>query len=301
MSNVPRLAFIGFGEAGQAFAQGFGAAGLGEIAAFDLRGSEPALRDAAEALKVRLAPTPAEAIAGADFVFSAVTASSSLDAARSVAALLRPGQIFVDINSVSPGRKRQAAAIIGEAIYVDLAVMAPVHPGLQATPCLAAGAPADRFIEALQPFGMRLDRAGPAAGSATVVKMCRSVMVKGLEALTYECFATARAAGVEPAILASLAKSWPGIDWPALGAYNLNRMLQHGVRRAAEMREVAATVEELGVEAHLARATVEHQERLGRLPLVLQPGDLGEMLDRIRACGDEPSPADASDDKGPRA
>lgn len=282
MSNRPSLGFIGFGEAGQAFARGLGASGLARMAAYDLRGAEPDLRDAAERLGVRMASDPADAIEGADFIFSAVPPPASLDAARSVAGLVKPGQIFVDINSVSPEHKREAAGIVGEAAYLDVALIGPVQFELHATPCLAAGRGAARLIEALVPFGMRIEDVGEEIGNAALIRMTRSIVVKGLEALVYECLATARAAGVEKSVLKTLAWSWPGIDWPELATHHLERMLRHGVRRAAELREVAATVEEFGLDAHMARAAIEHEERLGQLPLVLAAGDLGDMLDRIR-------------------
>jgi 3-hydroxyisobutyrate dehydrogenase-like beta-hydroxyacid dehydrogenase len=94
--------------------------------------------------------------------------------------------------------------------------------------------------------------------------MLRSVMVKGMEALMAECFLAARRAGVEDKVLASLSGSFPEIDWPLRGAYNLERMIVHGRRRAAEMREVALTVEALGLPANMVHACVEWQEKIGQ-------------------------------------
>ncbi|MBS7586358.1 NAD(P)-dependent oxidoreductase [Ancylobacter defluvii] len=279
----PKLCFIGFGEAGQAFAGGLMQAGIREVAAFDIAGHEARICVPAERLGVRLAADPATALEGADYVFSAVTAESSLDAARRVAPLLGPHQLFVDVNSVSPGRKRAAAAAIGRpGGYLDLAIMAPVHPRQHQTPCLAAGPSAESFVAVFGDYGMNLSVAGPEIGAATQVKMVRSVMVKGLEALCYECFAAARSAGIEADILASLQRSYPGIAWRDVASYNVSRMLDHGVRRAAEMREVALTLRELGVEPAVTEGTVAQQERLGRLALETYPPDLEEMLDLVR-------------------
>lgn len=281
-SNPPRLCFIGFGEAAQAFAGGFREAGIAEISAFDIAPDPARVADPAQRLGVRLAPDLPSALSGADFVFCAVTAASSLDAARSAAAHLTPGQIFIDVNSVSPGRKREAAAALGPGgRYVDLAIMAPVHPRGHATPCLVAGNEAAAFIEMFSPFGMALKQAGSEIGSATIIKMVRSVMVKGLEALSYECFMAARAAGVDAVILDSLKGSYPGLDWPKLVPYNVSRMLQHGTRRAAEMREVAATLRELGVDPAVTEGTVTQQERLGALCLPGDPDDGFTLLDLV--------------------
>lgn len=283
-ANPPRLCFIGFGEAGQAFAGGLREAGIAEIAAFDIAGDEARVREPAQKLGVRLAASLGEALAGADFIFSAVTAAASVEAARQAAAHLGARQIFVDVNSVSPGRKREAAALLGrDGAYLDLAIMAPVHPRRHATPCLVAGEAGPRFIEIFGGFGMSLSPAGAEIGAATIVKMVRSVMVKGLEALSYECFMAARRAGVEETILASLGRSYPGFDWPMAVPYNVSRMLQHGVRRAAEMREAALTLRELGLDPAVTEGVVIQQERLGRLGLRLEP-DIGlAMLDQVGA------------------
>jgi 3-hydroxyisobutyrate dehydrogenase-like beta-hydroxyacid dehydrogenase len=281
-SNPPRLCFVGFGEAGQAFASGFLEAGIVEISAFDIAPDPARVAVSAQKLGVRLSADLPTALMGADFVFSAVTAASSLDAARAAAAHLTPDQVFVDVNSVSPGRKREAAAAIAPGgRYLDLAIMAPVHPRRHATPCLVAGEDAAAFLEMFSTFGMALKQTGPEIGSATIIKMVRSVMVKGLEALSYECFMAARAAGVDAVILDSLKGSYPGLDWPRLVPYNVSRMLQHGTRRAAEMREVAATLRELGIDPAVTEGTVAQQERLGSLGLPGDPDDGFALLDLV--------------------
>lgn len=294
-SNPPRLCFIGFGEAGQAFASGFLEAGIVEISAFDIAPDPARVAVSAQKLGVRLSADLPTALMGADFVFSAVTAASSLDVARAAAPHLAPGQVFVDVNSVSPGRKREAAAAIAPGgRYLDLAIMAPVHPRRHATPCLVAGEDAAAFLEMFSTFGMALKQTGPEIGSATIIKMVRSVMVKGLEALSYECFMAARAAGVDAVILNSLKGSYPGLDWPRLVPYNVSRMLQHGTRRAAEMREVAATLRELGIDPAVTEGTVTQQERLGALGLPGDPDDGLALLDLVaEALAAPPARADS--------
>ncbi|HVY59591.1 MAG TPA: DUF1932 domain-containing protein [Xanthobacteraceae bacterium] len=267
--NRPRLCFIGFGEAGQAFASGFREAGVEHIAAWDIlfpQSEGQRLKQAGEKLGIRLGESAADALRGADIVISAVTAASSLVAAESVKPHLRGELFYLDINSVSPGRKRETAAYLGDAArYVDVAVMAPVHPARHQTPVLLAGPNAETVEPILGDLGMRPSLAGPEIGAAAAIKMVRSVMVKGLEALTLECFLAAARAGVEERVIASLSKSYPGLDWPAMIEYNLERMASHGTRRAAEMEEVADTLRELGVEPLMAGATVERQREMGRL------------------------------------
>lgn len=267
--NTPRLCFIGFGEAGQAFAAGLREAGVTSMAAWDILFPEAAgerLRQAAAAIGVRVANSNADAVKGADLVISAVTAASSLTAAQQSKLSLSPEQFFLDINSVSPGRKKETARDLdGAAKYVDVAVMAPVYPARHQTPVLLGGPFAETILLVLKDLDMKASVAGPEVGNAAAIKMVRSVMVKGLEALTTECFLAAQRAGVVPQITASLAKSYPGFDWPKQVAYNLERMANHGTRRAAEMEEVAATLAELGVDPHMASATVERQRQMGRI------------------------------------
>lgn len=272
-----RIAFIGFGEAGRAFARSLAAAGPVRIAAYDIlqdSGGDGVLRAAAAALSVDLAVDPAAAAERANVVISAVTAAESLKAAQSVRDALRPGQVFIDINSVSPGRKQKTAALVeaAGAAYCDMAVMAPVHPRGHRTPVLVAGAGNAELETLLNDFGFDFDRAGERPGDATAIKMIRSLFVKGLEALTVQALAAAAEQGVYDRLFASLAGSFPGLDWSGFPAYQFERMAIHGQRRAAEMRESAATFAELGFArgGDLARAVAALQDIVGAAQLDLR-------------------------------
>jgi 3-hydroxyisobutyrate dehydrogenase-like beta-hydroxyacid dehydrogenase len=266
-SSSPRLSFIGFGEAGQAMAAGLREAGADTIAAWDILFPHPEgqkLREAGEAAGVRLATSAADAVRNSDIVVCAVTASSSLEAAQSARPHLA-GQFFLDINSVSPGRKQETAKVLaGQARYVDVAVMAPIHPARHQTPLLLAGPHAEEIEPILRGLGMKFTLAGSEVGSAAAIKMVRSVMIKGMEALTLECFMAAARAGVVDQVMASLTKSYP-LDWAKTIEYNLERMATHGARRAAEMEEVAGTLRELGVDPLMATATAERQREMGKI------------------------------------
>lgn len=155
LRNTPRIAFIGFGEAGQAIASGLREEGVAEIAAWDIRFPRPEgerLKATGVRAGVRLATSAADAVAGSDIVISAVTAASSLEAAQSVVPHLSGHPYYIDINSVSPGRKIATAALLGDkARYVDVAVIAPIHPKRHQTPVLIAGPHA----EAIAPCSAR--------------------------------------------------------------------------------------------------------------------------------------------------
>ena len=281
--------FVGFGEAGQAFAKGLQPAGL-RIAAYDLKldstvGGGSCLQAMSQ---LGTAPCALADVGQSQVVICLVTADQALVAARAAAPHLAPGALWFDGNSCSPGTKQQAAAVIAAAggRYVDLALMAPVHPLLHRTPMLASGPDAVAGVAALAALGMQVSVAGDRVGQASSIKMLRSVIIKGLEALTAESFLAARAAGVEDAVIASLQASDPGIDWARRGAYNLERMLVHGARRAAEMQEVATTLRELGLPDRMAQATVAWQAELAALTLNPGPEDLAARADVIlRALG----------------
>ena len=202
----------------------------------------------------------------ADIVVSAVTAASSVEAAGSVKPHLAGKPFFLDINSVSPGRKQETAKLLGDAArYIDVAVLAPIHPARHQTPMLIAGPDAGTIAPTLAALGMRASIAGAEIGAAAAIKMVRSVMIKGIEALTLECFLAAARAGVIDEVAASMKNNYPGLDWAKIVPYNLERMANHGERRAAEMEEVADTLRELGVEPLMTTATVKRQREMGEL------------------------------------
>lgn len=284
------IAFIGFGEAARAFHDSLKAHEPSLVFStydilFDSEGPEGACANAARERGVRSAATPGEAVADADWIFSAVTADQSVIAARSVVDYLRPGQAFLDINSVAPDRKRETEALLAPsgAVYVDMAVMAPVHPRGHRTPVLIAGQTAG-VVDMLGRLEFDFDIAGEEAGAATAIKMVRSLFVKGLEAITVETMLAASASGCLDRVLASLSGSYPGLKWPDIAEYNAERMLKHGKRRAAEMRESGATLDALGLDGDLARAIASLHDRMGALLADRLPGeDLAESAERLVA------------------
>ena len=278
------IVFVGFGEAGQAFAKGLHPASL-RIAGYDLKLDAIAQADLCRKAMARLDVLPCglEDVGKAQVVICLVTADQALVAARAAAPHLAQGAFWFDGNSCAPGTKQQAAAMIGAAggRYVDLALMAPVYPLLHRTPMLASGPDAIAGAAALESLGVAATVVGDRVGQASSIKMLRSIIIKGLEALTAESFLAARAAGVEEAVIASLQASDPGFDWARRGAYNLERMLVHGARRAAEMTEVAVTLRQLGLPGRMTEATVQWQTDLAALSVDPGPEDLAARADVV--------------------
>ena len=269
-SNKPRLCFIGFGEAGQAIASGLREAGVESIAAWDIlfpRDEGAKLKQAGEKTGARLASSAADAVANSDIIVAAVTASSSLEAAQSVAPHISGNPYYLDINSVSPGRKKDTARLLeGTARYVDVAILAPIHPKRHQTPLLLAGPHAQAVMPLLiDELEMQGAIASDEIGAAAALKMIRSVMIKGIEALTAECFMAAQRAGIVEEVAASLKNNYPGLDWPSVIDYNLERMASHGIRRADEMEQSAVTLTELGIAPLMTNGTIARQRELGEL------------------------------------
>lgn len=286
-----RIAMIGFGEAATAFVSGWALADPGRITAFDVK-STMADQQAAMAARqaahgVTGAPDLVRALKDADLVFCLITADRAAEAAMAVSAsgALKPGALWFDGNSCAPDTKRQAAIAIegAGAHYIDMAIMAPVHPKKHLVPVKLAAPKADAAASALAALGMRPEVVGDTVGEASTIKMLRSVMIKGLEALVAECFLSARRAGVEEQVIASLEASDPDIAWRKRGAYNIERMMVHGARRAAELREVAKTVEGLGLYPGLSRATAEWQDIVAATHVDPGEDDLIARLDRVLA------------------
>jgi 3-hydroxyisobutyrate dehydrogenase-like beta-hydroxyacid dehydrogenase len=268
MSDIAdrRIALIGFGEVGKTLARGFIASGRFDLAAFDIlfdnSAAGAALREAARELGVEACASFAAAAQGARVVISAVTAASAYDVAQEAGRNLRAGQFFLDINSVSPDTKRADAAAVtpSGASYVEAAVMAPVAPYGIKVPMLLGGKDAAALAAILVPAGMQMEPVAIAIGEASAIKMCRSVMIKGIEALAIECFMTARRYGVEDRILASLDETFKPLQWETLAGYFIERVVRHGRRRAAEMREAAETVAAAGLDPLMTSATALRQD-----------------------------------------
>jgi 3-hydroxyisobutyrate dehydrogenase-like beta-hydroxyacid dehydrogenase len=258
------VGLIGYGEVGRILAEDLRQQEV-KVAAYDikLRSDQTggALRDHAGQHGVTLTASHADLAAQSDFIVSAVTASQAVLVAKACATAVKRGAWYLDFNSASPGAKQRAAALIDAAggRYVEGAVMTSVPPYRIKVPLLLGGGDAAALAPQLVELGFVAKVASDKLGVASAVKMCRSVMIKGLEAMVIESFTTARAYGVEDAVLASLKETFPGIDWEKQGAYFFQRVIEHGRRRSEEVREVAETVREAGLTPWSAQGTAERQ------------------------------------------
>jgi len=286
--TLSRIALIGFGEVGQTLAQDL--TGKAALSVWDIAFADPDSipSQALAHHQVRIGRDAPDAVRDADLVISAVTADQDLVAAASVGPGLAKGAFFLDLNSCSPGQKAASAQAVEAAggRYVEAAVMSPIGPRRIGSPMLLGGPHAKAFVAAAEGLGLtRATAYSEVIGQAAATKLCRSVMIKGVEALLAESMLAARHYGVEQVVLDSLSDLLPLPDWNKTAQYMISRSLEHGTRRAEEMREAARTVEEAGVAGLMSRAIAERQDWAAGHKDALSD-DLKAMLDTILASRD---------------
>jgi 3-hydroxyisobutyrate dehydrogenase-like beta-hydroxyacid dehydrogenase len=290
---IEKLGFVGFGEAAYHFAKGLREAGAINAFAFDIHTDTPGkgerIRSRAAETGTVLMESSAKLAQAVDVIISAVTADQAVAAAHQTAPYLTARHMYADINSVSPSAKQAVARAIdgAGARFVEVAVMAAVPPSLHKVPMLLGGAAATEFEAMFAPLGMRMEVVSTSQiGRAVAVKMFRSVIYKGLEALIFECVMGARRYGAEPRVFASLEKDFPGVDFKKLADYMVGRVVVHGERRAREMEEAAATLRELGIEPMMTEAAARRMDWAAQLDLRGRfggefPKSYGDVLEAI--------------------
>ena len=260
------IGLVGYGEVGKIFSRGLKERSGRAVRAWDLKFADAILRETelghAAAHGITACDSAAALCGQSNLIISVVTASNTLAVAQEVARHIRPGTLFLDLNSASPGTKAQCAALIDAAggHYVEAGVMTSVPPYGIEVPMLLGGVKAAELAAVLTDWGMDATVVAERIGVASAIKMCRGIMIKGLEALVIESYTTARAYGVEEHMIPTLYETFPGIDWNAQGAYFFSRVAQHGKRRAEEMRESANTVAEAGFTPYMAAAIAEKHD-----------------------------------------
>ena len=275
----PAIGFVGFGEAGSRIAAGLREAGVTEIVAYDIAPGRT------------LVASNAELAARCTVILSVVTASSALDAARQNQPYLTDRHTYIDCNSVSPATKREIAAVIGSR-FVEGAILAPVPKQRgQSVAMLVNGDRAAAVVAELSPLGFSMEVLSDEIGTAAAIKMCRSIVIKGMEALLTEFVLAASHFGAEERVFASLQKAYPGMDWKRLADYMVNRVTVHGTRRAREMEEVAGMLLDAGIDPIMSEATARRQQWAADLGLSAAFGPDGPSTYREVLAAIEQGPA----------
>ncbi len=262
------LGLVGFGEAGRAIAAGLREEGV-SVSVYDVRHEVPELRAAAEGLGVHWVASPAELAGRCAAIVALTSAKVAVLGAREMAPHLSSSHVYADWNSASPALMSETAEVITAtgARFADGAVMAVVPPHRHKVPVLLSGDGAEAFAAVAAKAGMVVEVLGDVPGQASAVKMFRSVLVKGLEALVLECVMGAEAYGASDRVLASMAGSLPFDDWQALASYLMTRTALHGDRRAEELRQATTTLEAVGVPPLLSPAAAQRLQEFADLKL----------------------------------
>ncbi|TYB96901.1 NAD(P)-dependent oxidoreductase [Micromonospora sp. WP24] len=241
-----RIAVLGLGEAGSEIARDLAAAGA------DVRGYDPKV-PAADGVAVRA--DEADAVRDADLVLSVNSSHDAMDALRHALPSVRPGTVWADLNTASPGLKAALAEVAGASIpVVDVALMAPVPGKGLRTPMLVSGAAADRYATILSGFGADVAIQPGPAGAAISRKLLRSVFYKGLAAAVVEAVAAAEVAGCADWLRDNISSELAGFDQRTIDRL-IDGTHQHARRRADEMTAAAEQLEELGVPPRISGAT----------------------------------------------
>jgi 3-hydroxyisobutyrate dehydrogenase-like beta-hydroxyacid dehydrogenase len=260
-----RVALVGYGEVGGIFGAALVGAGVGAVTACDVLIADTSWAATARARASRdgvvMAPDMVRAVANCALVLSAVTAAATAAVAAQIASVCGRGTFVLDVNSASPRTKTACAEVVERAggRYVEAAVMNSVPPHGIRVPMLLGGPHAAALQPTLAQLGFAATVGSESYGVVSAIKLCRSVIVKGMEALAIESLLTARRYGVEREVLASLAETFPGLDWERQPTWFWRRVVQHGRRRAEEMREAAVTVRDVGIAPRMATATADVQ------------------------------------------
>ncbi len=267
------LAFIGFGELGQALASALTAAGAGEVRAWSRERDDPEARrrlsERIERAGSRQASSPQQAIDGAQAVLSVVPLGASAEIAGMCLPLIRPGGIFIDLSAAPPAAKEAAArsAATRGVLYADGAVLGTVAVSGAGVPIVVAGTGAATFRDLTGPARLSVDVLAGGAGQAARLKLIRSVYMKGRDALVLEMLLAAHRHGLEDAVVASIAGPAEQVSFHDLSERILGSLARHGARRADELEASSAELRATGIEPVMTAAGADRLRRLALLGL----------------------------------
>lgn len=267
------VAFLGFGELGSTLARALKERGGLRVRAWS---RVPPDEPAAEALDARLRGSGAEragsieeAVTGAGAVLAVVPGAAAEELAHRCVPHLDRECVYADLSAATPAVKVAAAELVAArcALYADVAVLGTVAASGAAVPLLASGPGVEAFRALVEPAGLRVTALEAAAGDATLVKLLRSVYMKGRDALVLEMMVAARHHGLERVVAESIAGPGEEVPFPALAERILSALAVHAERRAHELRSAGAVVRESGVEPLVTEAGAERLARLAALGL----------------------------------
>ena len=255
------IGFLGFGEAGYGIAKGLKASGLKQIFVFDkfqnVSPHKQLIRSRIQDADVIMVSKVKKLAASSELIFSTVTVSRAMEIAEEIAEFLNPGHIYVDMNSTSPQTQKKISKIINKsgAAFIDAALMGAIAFFGHQIPVLAAGESAAVFQRKLSSYGMDIRCIKGEPGSASAVKMLRSVYMKGIEALLLETMTAAQRYRISELVVESIAQSMETKPFMETVNMLITTNAIHSERRSKEMEEVAATLTEKKIDPVMTEAT----------------------------------------------
>lgn len=281
MENL--IAFIGFGEAASSMARDFHAAGVKGLWAYDIMaGSEthgPTIRARAEQYEVALAGSMEELCEKATYLLAFTSPASAVPVAQTAIPLLKPGQIYVDLNSTSPDMAVQMGKIpCADGVGVcDGAALGNVQKLGNKVPVVVCGQGAEQFKKDLTPFGMSIDVLDAPLGAASAMKMLKTVYSKGLQQLVLEYLLAAQSYGILEQMVNGVHNPMEGKTLAEYADEAMPRLFMHAKRRATEVANAVETVEQGGLEPTMTRAAQAGFERAAALNLAERFPALSQM------------------------
>ncbi|MEL0106149.1 MAG: DUF1932 domain-containing protein [Rhodospirillaceae bacterium] len=269
--NHPTIGFIGFGELGRCVTGGLHKNGA-DVAAFDLlledADGAKRLKDVAGEIGVTLCDTREALAARTDIFISAVTCADAVTAASQMAPYLKEHHIYVDLNSTSPAVKRDVCKVIEDAgaQFVEIGVLGGIATKGYDVALLLCGGEAKTVAGVLASYGMDTDTIEAETGAAAAVKMFRSIVVKGMEALFLECVLAAEQYGATEQVLDTIEENYPGIGQD-LANFFTTRTAVHAERRSHEMEEVSETLRAMGLDPLMSEASARRLGEVAKLGL----------------------------------
>ena len=259
----PRIGFVGFGEAAQCFASHLTAQGVGPIMAY-CHGNvnRPPYSEAFLAQAARCGVTlvdKLESLSDTDVVFSAVVVADAGTMGEAIAKIIRPDTLVVDINASTPATKKRVAKAVEArgGLFADANLMGAVSLYRATVPLYTSGSGAAQFAQRFAPLGFTIDVSSSEAGTAAAVKMLRSVVTKGIEALVVEALTAASLAGVRQQTLRGICDTMDATTFSKFVDMCIRTDVLHAERRAVEMEGVRDSLQELGLEPVMTEAVVK--------------------------------------------
>ncbi len=257
----PAVGFIGFGEAASCFSRHLSGQPSLAIRVFcNGRTNSPPYSDKfirfAQDAGARPVDSLAELCPASDVVFSAVVVANALEVAQQAAPFLKRGALYVDISASTPTRKKRIAAAVEAvgALYVDANLMGSVTIYGPTVALYCSGSGATLFASLFAPRGLNIEVANDRAGDAAMVKMLRSVVTKGIEALVVEALTIATLHGVRSEALKGLCGSMDKTKFSDFVDMCIRTDVLHAERRAVEMDEIASEISAMELEPIMTAA-----------------------------------------------